>query len=53
MQYLNGRGVSTGTRHRKGGAGNNHIVGNDSSTLVVDRKDDCHPLSVKRVVGLK
>jgi len=36
------------TRYTKK-VGNNHIVGNDSSSLVVDGKDDCHPLSVKKV----
>jgi hypothetical protein len=38
----------TSTIHRKE-AGNNHIVSNDSSSLVVNRKDDCHLLSVERV----
>jgi hypothetical protein len=38
----------TSTKHRKE-VGNNHIVSNDSSNLVVKRKDDCHLLSVKWV----
>lgn len=38
----------TSTKHRKE-AGNNHVVSNDSTSLVVNRKDDCHLLSVKRV----
>lgn len=38
----------TSKRYRKE-AGNNHIVSNDSGSLVVNRKDDCHLLSVKRV----
>ena len=30
-------------------AGNNHIVSNDPTSLVVNWKDDCHLHSVKRV----
>ena len=40
------RVVRTGRGHEEG---NNYIVSNDSSALVVKRKDDCHLLSVKRV----
>jgi hypothetical protein len=40
--------VASVTKHRKE-AGNNHIVSNDPSSLVVKRKDDCHLLSVKGV----